>query len=58
MEIYGVYYAARFSTEPRPKAIAIKSVCDFADEEKNDVYQAYAAYTSVRYFYHFALHSL
>ncbi|MBR3224014.1 MAG: hypothetical protein IKF78_01685 [Atopobiaceae bacterium] len=36
MESYGVFLAASNALEPRPKALAIKSVCDYADEEKND----------------------
>lgn len=46
MESYGVAYAARHATEPRPMAIIAKSVCDFADERKDDRYQQFAAYTS------------
>lgn len=46
METYGVYYASKNATHPRPQAISIKSVCDFADSEKGDDYQRYAAYTS------------
>lgn len=50
MEIFGVYYAARWSIYPKPKFLAIKSVCDYADVDKNDVYHAYASYTSARTF--------
>jgi nucleoside phosphorylase len=46
MEAYGVYSAAEEASLPQPSVFAIKSVCDFADERKNDDYQAYAAYTS------------
>lgn len=46
MEIYGLYYAAQNSPSPSPKVFAIKSVCDYANSEKNDDYQQYAAYTS------------
>ncbi len=46
MEAYGVVYAASHATEPRPKAIIAKSVCDFADSRKSDMYQKFAAYTS------------
>ena len=46
MEGYGVAYAAAHAPEPRPHTIIAKSVCDFADERKNDVYQKFAAYTS------------
>lgn len=48
MEVYGVYAAAKIASRPRPSSFAIKSVCDFANPEKNDDFQAYAAYTSAR----------
>ena len=46
MEGYGVAYAAAHAVEPRPFTIIAKSVCDFADERKDDYYQKFAAYTS------------
>ena len=46
MEGYGVAYAASHAIEPKPHTIIAKSVCDFADERKNDDYQKFAAYTS------------
>lgn len=46
MEAYGVFAAAQEAPMPRPTAIILKSVCDFADEDKNDDYQDYAAFTS------------
>ncbi len=49
MEGYGVAYAASHATEPRPKAIIAKSVCDFADSRKSDLYQKFAAYTSCEF---------
>ena len=49
MEAYGVAYAASHATEPRPKAIIAKSVCDFADSRKSDKYQKFAAYTSCEF---------
>ncbi|MCC0809018.1 response regulator [Methylobacterium sp. W2] len=48
METYGVMAAAEFSSKPRPMAISLKSACDFADGQKNDEFQAYAAFTSAR----------
>src|SRR5690606_36779203 len=47
-EVYGLYAAATSSSDPRPKVFALKSVCDFADPEKDDEAQKYAAYTSAR----------
>ena len=49
MESYSVAFTALNSKEPQPKAIIIKSICDFADNEKSDQYQKFAAYTSSRY---------
>ncbi|CDI07357.1 response regulator [Agrobacterium pusense] len=46
METYGVFVAAEESIIPQPNCFSIKSVCDFADEEKNDNYQKFASYTS------------
>ena len=46
MESYGVVYAATNASEPKPYPIIIKSVCDFANSEKSDDFQKFAAYTS------------
>ena len=46
MEGYGVAYAASHAVEPKPHTIIAKSICDFADEHKDDSYQKFAAYTS------------
>ncbi|MDQ8027603.1 MAG: hypothetical protein REJ23_02675, partial [Brevundimonas sp.] len=46
MEVYGLYAAARAASSPRPTAFALKSVCDFADPDKKDAMQKFAAYTS------------
>ncbi|WP_338628306.1 hypothetical protein [Yersinia intermedia] len=45
MEIYGLYSAANNSS-PQPKYFALKGVCDFADPDKVDEAQHYAAYAS------------
>ncbi len=58
METYGVFYSASNCSNPKPKALSIKSVCDFADTDKDDNYQEYAAYTSSQFFYVFALNEL
>lgn len=36
MEIYGMYYAAKWAINPRPKFIALKAISDFADSNKGD----------------------
>jgi nucleoside phosphorylase len=47
MEIYGVYVAAT-ETQPLPKFLSFKSVCDFA-QTKKDTWREYAAYTAAQY---------
>jgi nucleoside phosphorylase len=47
MEAYGVMAASTACGIP---GLAIKAVCDFADAEKHDGWQDYAAYTSAAYF--------
>ena len=49
MESYSVLYAAENATKPKPKALIVKSICDYADSEKSDQYQRFAAYTSSGY---------
>ena len=49
MESYAVVYAANHANDPRPAPIIIKSVCDFANSEKSDEYQKFAAYTSCEF---------
>jgi nucleoside phosphorylase len=49
MEAYGVYFAAEMASHPKPAVCVMKSVCDFADEEKDDGHQEYAAYTSATF---------
>ncbi len=46
MEAYGIMAAAHEAPLPEVKAFTIKSVSDFADSKKEDIFQAYAAYTS------------
>ncbi len=46
MEIYGLYAAAYAASAPQPKVFAVKGVCDFADPDKGDDHQRYAAYAS------------
>lgn len=46
MEAYGVMYAAANAPEPRPFTFSMKSVCDFADQKKDDSIQKYSAQVS------------
>lgn len=55
MESYAVFTAAEYSPEPRPMCVSIKSVCDFADEEKSDAVHEYAAHTSAHFLYELAV---
>ena len=48
METYGLFSAASFSSRPQPLYFSMKSVCDFADSDKNDNFQFLAARTSAR----------
>lgn len=49
MEAYGVMSAVEYAKNPKPTAIIIKSVCDFADKNKNDDWQKYSSYTSAAF---------
>lgn len=57
MEAYGVMMAANITTS-NTKPIIIKSVCDFANPQKNDDWQKYAAYTSAQFIFHFISNDL
>ncbi len=58
MEAYGVLYAAKHAVEPKPYAIIAKSICDFADSQKDDNYQKFAAYTSCEFVKNLCLYFL
>jgi len=47
MELYGVYAASRDCSPPNPITFGLKSVCDYADSQKSDEFQEYAAHMSV-----------
>lgn len=49
MESYAVMYAVKEAPLPKPKGLVIKSVCDYANEEKSDQYQKFAAFTSAQF---------
>ena len=49
MESYAVMYAAENAAQPQPYALVIKGVSDYADGEKSDDYQKFAAYTSAEF---------
>ncbi len=58
METYGVFYSAAHCKKPKPIVLSVKSVSDFANEEKNDSCQDYAAYTSSAFVYELILNEL
>ena len=58
MEAYGMYYAARNALQPKPIPICMKAISDFADREKSDIHQAYAAYVSAKFMQYFVLNVL
>ena len=58
METFGVYMACKLSLMPKPIFFSAKSICDFAVPPKEDHHQKYAAYTSARFIYEFALDQL
>lgn len=50
METYAVYYTANNTYNAKPIFFSIKTVCDYANRDKNDKYQQYAAYISTHFF--------
>lgn len=48
MEIYGLFAAAHSASRPQPQYFALKGVCDFADPDKEDGHQRFAAYASAQ----------
>ncbi|SFS01940.1 Nucleoside phosphorylase [Stenotrophomonas maltophilia] len=49
MENYGILTAVEYCGRPQAKAIAVKSVCDFGDGQKNDSFHGYAAHMSASF---------
>lgn len=49
MEAFAVMVASEYATSNPVLGIAIKSVCDYADKDKQDGWQSYAAYTSAMF---------
>lgn len=58
MEAYGVMASVTIAAELPAKVIVIKSVCDFANLKKNNDWQKYAAYTSIRFAFNFIKNEL
>ena len=54
MEAYGVVTACNGLGRPRPTPLIMKAVCDYADKDKSDDFQEYAAYTSAALLWHAA----
>lgn len=53
MEIYGIYAAAEQASSPQPKCLALKGVCDFANPDKHDGAQKFAAFASAQVLKHY-----
>lgn len=49
MEAYGMYYASQQSINPKPIPICMKSISDFANKDKSDEHQEYAAFISAQF---------
>ncbi|SEJ60686.1 Nucleoside phosphorylase [Propionispira arboris] len=49
MESYGVFFAVQSTVKKTTIPICIKSISDYADSQKNNDYQSYAAYTSAEF---------
>jgi len=58
MESYGMFYSSSHCEKPKPIPISIKSVADFANEDKNDSYHDYASYTSSQFIFQLIKHEL
>ncbi|MBA1133665.1 hypothetical protein H0O44_23950, partial [Escherichia coli] len=58
MEAYGVMASVNIAAELPAKVIVIKSVCDFANLNKNNDWQKYAAYTSTGFTFNFIKNDL
>lgn len=58
MEGYAVFAAAKYSELPRPTAIVVKAVSDFADPEKADEWRPYASHTSASFLFAWAIKHL
>lgn len=48
MGIFGFYTACYWAKDPKPKYIAIKSMCDYGNEDKDDKYHPYATFISAK----------
>lgn len=53
MESYGVYYAAKNASKNNPHFLCIKSISDFAGDEKNDSGRSIAKFTAAEFCYEF-----
>ena len=49
MESYSVCFAAENASDPKPLAIVAKSICDYANSEKDDRFQKFAAFNSASF---------
>jgi nucleoside phosphorylase len=53
MEAYGVHLACQEAVNPPTMFLCMKSICDFAEPDKDDDWQHYAAFTAAQLFHAF-----
>jgi nucleoside phosphorylase len=53
MEAHAVHRACNDTVDSQPLFLCLKSICDFADKDKTDSWQEYAAFTSANVFHYF-----
>lgn len=58
MEAYGMYYAASQAIKPQPITICMKAISDFANKEKSNSHQPYAAFVSANFMKCFVMKEL
>jgi nucleoside phosphorylase len=49
MEAYGMYYAAQQAIKPKPIPICMKAISDYANKDKSNEHQEYAAFISAQF---------
>jgi nucleoside phosphorylase len=58
MESYGVYYAAKNASKNNPHFLCIKSISDFAGEQKDDSGRSIAKFTAAEFCYEFIVNHI
>jgi nucleoside phosphorylase len=58
MESYGVYYAAKNASKNNPHFLCIKSISDFADDQKDDSGRSIAKFIAAEFCYEFIVNHI